>query len=754
MSDPRLDVQYFKTLDDAITRTLAEYQTLHERTLGTLETMAQNLRGDELWPTDVAGPIVMLQRTYNERRERLDAEWRRLLQERLALTQGQTGQQWTAHLELTERIKAEKLPDLLEIEIPPLRRDQTVTVATTREFYEMTIRNLRERVATFAALVALWQSGPTVIWDKIETDGERKEVTPDFHLRDRISSEQPSQHQTAEPMPNAEEATELDQEDFAEEMPSSPTPTKRDPFMEGRHTASSDEIDLREPRARRSTTDSENPRNQGPSRVPSRRPREDAEPQIRPTTPTKRDPFMEGRHTTSSDEIELREPRARPSMSDSPNPRNQVPRAGQSAPKTSPPASDEGSGYITITVPMDGMDIKIELPIEAASDLSPDVLRSMVESALKLQSPPTEEPGAIPNQPPPIIVPAEPMPNAEEATELDQEDFAEEMPSSPVPPPPPIVVPSETGQPTKPSVEPPKPSSAGPALPDKKKAESVPAPAVIEPTHFTAYAPKEVPPETWANLSAYIFRASASGAVENDAQQKFGAQLAEMRQGKATASAEIEAGATITATPRLDGFTFNPDSLSLKFVKPYHRFDFEMMAGRERLNLASNGAITFSMGGVLVGEIPLSVFVGERATIEIGVVQAEPYQKIFCSYSHRDTRVVERVERAYRVLGFDYLRDVTRLRSGQQWNAELMRWIDEAHIFQLFWSAAAAGSPYVEQEWRHALQITRQNFIRPVYWKKPLTAPPSELGQLHFAYDPQIQGAGWWTKVTGLVRGE
>lgn len=539
MSDPRMDVQDLKTLDDAITRTLAEYQTLHERTIGTLETMAQNLRGDELWPTDVAGPMVMLQRTYNERRERLDAEWRRLLQQRLALIQGQTGQQWAAHLELTERIKAEKLPDLLEIEIPPLRRDQTVTVATTREFYEMTIRRLRECATTFAAIVALWQSGPTVIWGKIETDGERKEVTPDFHLRDRVSRESPTQHQSAEP--------------------------------------------------------------------------------------------------------------------------------------------------------------------------------------------PAEEP----------------MPEPQPA-----------KPGQPLPPPPPIVVPSETGQPAKPSVEPPKPSPAGPALPDKKKAESAPAPAVIEPTHFTAYAPKEVPPDTWANLSAYIFRTSASGAVENDAQQKFGAQLAEMRQGKATASAEIEAGATITATPRLDGFTFNPESLSLKFVKPYHRFDFEMMAGRERLNLASNGAITFSMGGVLIGEIPLSVFVSERATIEIGVVQAEPYQKIFCSYSHRDTRVVERVERAYRVLGFDYLRDVTRLRSGQQWNAELMRWIDEAHIFQLFWSAAAAGSPYVEQEWRHALQISRANFIRPVYWKKPLTAPPSELGQLHFAYDPQIQGAAWWNKVVGLVRGE
>ena len=66
--------------------------------------------------------------------------------------------------------------------------------------------------------------------------------------------------------------------------------------------------------------------------------------------------------------------------------------------------------------------------------------------------------------------------------------------------------------------------------------------------------------------------------------------------------------------------------------------------------------------------------------------------------------VVDELEKAYRVLGFQYLRDVRLLRSGQSWSETLLNKIDEADIFQLCWSNAARRSPYVEREWRHALR--------------------------------------------------
>jgi hypothetical protein len=96
--------------------------------------------------------------------------------------------------------------------------------------------------------------------------------------------------------------------------------------------------------------------------------------------------------------------------------------------------------------------------------------------------------------------------------------------------------------------------------------------------------------------------------------------------------------------------------------------------------------------------------------------------------------IVEELEKAYAVLGIQYMRDVKILRSGEQWNQALLDKIDEADIFQLCWSKAAKRSRYVEQEWRYALALALPNFIRPTYWQQPLPKPPTELASLHFAY--------------------
>jgi hypothetical protein len=84
-------------------------------------------------------------------------------------------------------------------------------------------------------------------------------------------------------------------------------------------------------------------------------------------------------------------------------------------------------------------------------------------------------------------------------------------------------------------------------------------------------------------------------------------------------------------------------------------------------------------------------------------------------------------------LGFGYLRDVMTLRSGQVWKKELLEKIEEADVFQLFWSEKSKASEYVRMEWEHALSLNRPQFVRPVFWETPMPAPPDALGSLHFA---------------------
>ena len=67
-----------------------------------------------------------------------------------------------------------------------------------------------------------------------------------------------------------------------------------------------------------------------------------------------------------------------------------------------------------------------------------------------------------------------------------------------------------------------------------------------------------------------------------------------------------------------------------------------------------------------------------------------------------------------KALGMTFLRDVVSLKSGQDWDSQLLKLIDQADIFQLFWSPAAADSQYVRKEWLHALKRQREGFI----WKR------------------------------------
>ncbi|MCB9449972.1 MAG: TIR domain-containing protein [Anaerolineaceae bacterium] len=260
--------------------------------------------------------------------------------------------------------------------------------------------------------------------------------------------------------------------------------------------------------------------------------------------------------------------------------------------------------------------------------------------------------------------------------------------------------------------------------------------------HFSAYYPREVKPKDWQPLKAYLFRQFMAAKVAEDAQAQLGERLVGFRKVQAAATTQMAEGAMVTATPQIPGFQFNPPSMTVGFYKDMHRFDFELRATDDApLDQATNGTITFTVEGIVVGDVPISIFVGETAdSPAMTSAETKIYEAVFCSYSHDDTTIVERVERAYKALGLDYLRDVMTLKAGQDWSDELLNLIDQADIFQLFWSHTAAASQHVRYEWEHALKIApgREKFIRPVYWEQPMPPTPPELGHIHFTYQPDL----------------
>jgi hypothetical protein len=260
---------------------------------------------------------------------------------------------------------------------------------------------------------------------------------------------------------------------------------------------------------------------------------------------------------------------------------------------------------------------------------------------------------------------------------------------------------------------------------------------------ISAWHPRALPVGETAKLLVYAHLQAARDAVARDAGQVLGKAAAGHRTAEASTAARIAAGTEILIVPQGEGLRFDPPQARITWSGAWQRADFTMTATGDRVGHVIEGSIACYVGPLLVADVRLPVVVPrpgapaeDPAEPGPALQSARLYQSIFASYSHDDTPLVEAMEKAYKALGMDYLRDVMTLKSGQSWSDELLQMIEQADIFQLFWSTRSSQSPYVEQEWRHALGLAGRKgaaFIRPIYWEKPLPKVPEPLSRIHFA---------------------
>jgi hypothetical protein len=258
---------------------------------------------------------------------------------------------------------------------------------------------------------------------------------------------------------------------------------------------------------------------------------------------------------------------------------------------------------------------------------------------------------------------------------------------------------------------------------------------------FSAYYPKEVVPRQWERLLVYILldTPQAADLVRADAAERLVRQRDRFRAAAAQGNSTLRKGSLVTLVPALPGFECNPTSITARWEEDAQCHEFRIRAATVAPGQAVNGAVTVLVSGVIMADIPLSIFVqqeGGRINVldRFAGQEARRYRKIFASYSHRDSEIVQLCRAATEATGDRFLQDVDLLRSGQPWSDELMRAISEADLFQLFWSRAAAESQHVANEWHYALELLplRPQFVRPVYWSSAPYRIPTELASLHF----------------------
>lgn len=375
---------------------------------------------------------------------------------------------------------------------------------------------------------------------------------------------------------------------------------------------------------------------------------------------------------------------------------------------------------------------------------------------------------------------SEPLPEAQDR----KRDYEEPVPAGiPVPPPRQETDVLQMPSPAEEAVQPPPQQAPHPPVPQpapvggiQKEAEMEEAPPEPpkpsgeqwqsaappgEVVQFSAFHPKEVAPGRWYSLLFYVHLESVLAQIQKDA-EKFRREMGgDPRRSASRQSATLARGTVLRIIPEGDGLEFNPPEVMLKWVEDYERVPFRFSASEDLLDQPAVGEIGIYTGLIEIARVRFAAFVTEDAPLPEEMPQDESdtepqnalraaelrsntagmYNKIFISYSRKDTPVAASYRLAQIAAGNDVFMDSESIRAGEDWQAALANAIRDADIFQLFWSEHTAQSLNCRDEWDYALQYKCpddqcRGFIRPVYWRKPLHNPPPELGHLNFRYIP------------------
>ena len=301
--------------------------------------------------------------------------------------------------------------------------------------------------------------------------------------------------------------------------------------------------------------------------------------------------------------------------------------------------------------------------------------------------------------------------------------------------PPGWTPPPRPPMPEKPSV----PSPAAGARPED------PSGPIDDDVQFTLYRPGTVSPRRWHWLLLFAHKSEGGpemddpeAEVRRQAEGILGADAADYGTLTADSAGSLRRGTTLLIEPWLDGATFNPPTVELQWYEPVHRADFRFQVAEDGPAVARGGVRIFA-GVVLIGELTMTVRVASGEDASAPPQRADRFRRIFASYAHADAEVVDRLAAAVGVLGDEYIIDSRNLRSGEDWEQQIEGFIEQADVFQLFWSSNALRSPYVLAECRHALSLDREGFIRPVVWEDPFPQdvdadlPPAPIRRLHFS---------------------
>lgn len=262
---------------------------------------------------------------------------------------------------------------------------------------------------------------------------------------------------------------------------------------------------------------------------------------------------------------------------------------------------------------------------------------------------------------------------------------------------------------------------------------------------FTAYYTDAVSVATWAGLRVYTHLEAVFDAVRRDAAASQAFLGDRPSERGASARHEIRRGDLITIVPSCEGVEFRPKSVMFDWTDDWQSSDFQYRASAESAGTTKSGKVRIFVDGLITAQIEFALSVQQQQVASASQPSAQTpkeatsrrFQRVFGSYSHKDSRIVLAYRDFCKAKNDEFYLDIDSLRPGRKIDPELLKLMDQADVVQLFWSAHSAKSKNVRTEWEHALSLNRgDDFLLPVYWKRPFVTPPPQLREEWFVFVP------------------
>ncbi len=246
---------------------------------------------------------------------------------------------------------------------------------------------------------------------------------------------------------------------------------------------------------------------------------------------------------------------------------------------------------------------------------------------------------------------------------------------------------------------------------------------------FHAWAPAAVAPGSTVAIDLWIALPGQAAQVTSRAR---------LANDVAASSPMADDGSPQVALQlRIDGVLPSPHSQRLAWKSRPDRVRFAVLVPARTRPGAHAARVKLTVGGLPVGELSfvLKVVPGADSNPPLEDMQAVRHmlRSAYASFAptERD-EVLACVQALQQVApGLDVFVDAPQLRSSEQWRERIERELARRERLFLFWSGAAAESPWVDFEWRLMMRHGGPSLIDAVLLEPPRLAPlPPELADL------------------------